>query len=293
MSDQPNSRLPIEQNRQLFQELVQKALDYAKSIGASDAAAELSESQGLSVPVRNHDIEPVEQTRDRSLDVTVFAGNQRGSASTSDFSDEALKETVDAAWHIARYTAADPAAGLPDADMLATDIIDLQLHHPWDIDTETAAAIALQVEDAAREVSPLVTNTDGASVGTFEGHFLLGNTRGFLGGFPFSRHTISLAPIAGSGNNMQRDYWYSSQRDPRRLADPAEIGRYAAQRSLARLSARRIKTGRFPVLFEAPLAVGLLGSLVQAASGGALYRKASFLLDSLGKPVMAEHLNVT
>ncbi|HLU19589.1 MAG TPA: metalloprotease PmbA [Pusillimonas sp.] len=293
MSDQPNSRLPIEQNRQLFQELVQKALDYAKSIGASDAAAELSESQGLSVAVRNHDIETVEQTRDRSLDVTVFAGNQRGSASTSDFSDEALKETVDAAWHIARYTAADPAAGLPDADMLATDIIDLQLHHPWDIDTETAAAIALQVEDAAREVSPLVTNTDGASVGTFEGHFLLGNTRGFLGGFPFSRHTISIAPIAGSGNNMQRDYWYSSQRDPRRLADPAEIGRYAAQRSLARLSARRIKTGRFPVLFEAPLAVGLLGSLVQAASGGALYRKASFLLDSLGKPVMADHLNVT
>jgi len=293
MSDQPNSRLPIEQNRQRFQELVQKALDYARSLGASDAAAELSESQGLSVAVRNHDIETVEQTRDRSLDVTVFAGNQRGSASTSDFSDEALKETVDAAWHIARYTAADPSAGLPDADMLATDVIDLQLHHPWDIDTEAAAAIALQVEEAARQVSPLVTNTDGASVGTFEGHFLLGNTRGFLGGFPFSRHTISIAPIAGSGNNMQRDYWYSSQRDPRRLADPAEIGRYAAQRSLARLSARRIKTGRFPVLFEAPLAVGLLGSLVQAASGGALYRKASFLLDSLGKPVMADHLNVT
>ncbi|MDX3893805.1 metalloprotease PmbA [Pusillimonas sp.] len=292
MSDQPSPHLPIEHNQQVFRELVQKALGYAKSLGASDAAAELSESRGLSVSVRNQDIETVEQTRDRSLDVTVFAGQQRGSASTSDFSDQALRETVDAAWHIARYTAADPAAGLPEAEYLASDFIDLQLHHPWDIDTEAAAAIALQAERAARDLSPLISNTDGASVGTFEGHFVLGNSRGFLGGYPYSRHTVSVAPIAGRGANMQRDYWYSSQRDPRRLADPQEVGRYAAQRTLSRLSARRIKTGRFPVLFEAPLAVGLLGSLVQAASGGALYRKASFLLDSLGKQVMADHLAV-
>lgn len=292
MSEQPTLHLPIEQNQQVFRELVKKALDYAKSLGASDAAAELSESRGLSVSVRNQDIETVEQTRDRSLDVTVFAGNQRGSASTSDFSDKALRETVDAAWHIARYTAADPAAGLPDAQFLATDIIDLQLHHPWDLDTQAAAQIALQVERAARDVSPHITNTDGASVGTFEGHFVLGNSRGFMGGYPYTRHTVSVAPIAGRGANMQRDYWYSSQRDPSRLADPQSVGRYAAQRSLARLSARRIKTGRFPVLFEAPLAVGLLGSLVQATSGGALYRKASFLLDSLGQQVMADHLNV-
>jgi len=292
MSDQPSSHLPIETNQQIFRELVQKALGYAKGLGASDAVAELSESRGLSVSVRNQDIETVEQTRDRSLDVTVFAGQQRGSASTSDFSDQALRETVDAAWHIARYTAADPAAGLPEAEYLASDFIDLQLHHPWDIDTEAAAAIALQAERAARDLSPLVSNTDGASVGTFEGHFVLGNSRGFLGGYPYSRHTVSVAPIAGRGANMQRDYWYSSHRDPRRLADPHEVGRYAAQRTLARLSARRIKTGRFPVLFEAPLAVGLLGSLVQAASGGALYRKASFLLDSLGQQVMADHLTV-
>ena len=292
MSDQPSSHLPIETNQQVFRELVQKALGYAKGLGASDAVAELSESRGLSVSVRNQDIETVEQTRDRSLDVTVFAGQQRGSASTSDFSDQALRETVDAAWHIARYTAADPAAGLPEAEYLASDFIDLQLHHPWDIDTEAAAAIALQAERAARDLSPLVSNTDGASVGTFEGHFVLGNSRGFLGGYPYSRHTVSVAPIAGRGANMQRDYWYSSHRDPRRLADPHEVGRYAAQRTLARLSARRIKTGRFPVLFEAPLAVGLLGSLVQAASGGALYRKASFLLDSLGQQVMADHLTV-
>jgi len=292
MSDYPSSHLPIQENQAHFRQLVQQALDYARALGASDAAAELSESRGLSVSVRNQDIETVEQTRDRSLDVTVFAGQQRGSASTSDFSDQALRETVDAAWHIARYTAADPCAGLPEADDLATEFPDLRLHHPWDIATEDAARIALEAERAARAVSPLVTNTDGASVGTFEGHFVLGNSRGFMGGYPYSRHTISVAPIAGRGSGMQRDYWYTSSRDPALLADPAAVGRYAAQRTLARLSARRIKTGRFPVLFEAPLAVGLLGALVQAASGGALYRKASFLVGSLGKPVLADHLDV-
>jgi PmbA protein len=292
MSQQSSLRLPIAENQAQFRELVQSALNYARSLGASDAACEVSESAGLSVSVRNKDIETVEQTRDRSLDVTVFAGQQRGSASTSDFSAQALRETVDAAWHIARYTAQDPAAGLPDADCLATEFPDLQLHHPWDIDAEGAAKIALEAEGAARAVSPLITNTDGASVSTFEGHFVLGNSRGFLAGYPYSRHSLSVAPIAGRGAAMQRDYWYTADRRADRLADAELVGRYAAQRALARLSARRIKTGRFPVLFEAPLALGLLGALVQAASGGALYRKASFLLDSLGKAVLADHIQV-
>lgn len=292
MSQQSSLRLPIAQNQAQFRELVQEALKYAKSLGASDAAAEVSESAGLSVSVRNQDIETVEQTRDRSLDVTVFAGQKRGSASTSDFSMQALRETVDAAWHIARYTAADPAAGLPDQELLATEFPDLHLHHPWDIDAESGAAIALEAERAARAVSPLITNTDGASVGTFEGHFVLGNSRGFLAGYPYSRHSLSVAPIAGRGAAMQRDYWYTADRRADRLADAGAVGRYAAERTLSRMSARRIKTGRFPVLFEAPLALGLLGALVQAASGGALYRKASFLVDSLGKPVLADHIQV-
>ncbi|CAM5455614.1 metalloprotease PmbA [Eoetvoesiella caeni] len=292
MSQQSSLRLPIAQNQIQFRELVQDALKYAKSLGASDAAAEVSESAGLSVSVRNQDIETVEQTHDRSLDVTVFAGQKRGSASTSDFSAQALRETVDAAWHIARYTAADPAAGLPEQELLAREFPDLQLHSPWDIDAEAAAAIALEAERAARAVSPLITNTDGASVGTFEGHFVLGNSRGFLAGYPYSRHSLSVAPIAGRGAAMQRDYWYSADRQASRLADAAAVGRYAAERTLSRMSARRIKTGRFPVLFEAPLALGLLGALVQATSGGALYRKASFLVDSLGKPVLADHLQV-
>lgn len=292
MSNQPTSYLPIAENQSRFRELVGDALKHAKSLGASDAAAEVSESRGLSVSVRNQDLETVEQTRDRSLDVTVFAGTRRGSASTSDFSSQALRETVEAAWHIARYTAADPAAGLPDADLLATDYPDLKLHHPWDVSAEDATALAIRAEAASREVSPLITNTDGASVDTYEGHFVLGNSRGFMGGYPYSRHSLSVAPIAGRGANMQRDYWYSTARAAADLADPVAVGQYAAHRTLARLSARRIKTGRFPVLFEAPVAVGLLGALVQAASGGALYRKASFLLDSLGKPVLADHLDV-
>src|SRR5690606_27697225 len=164
--------------------------------------------------------------------------------------------------------------------------------HPWDVSADAAAQLAIRAEKAARDLSPQISNTDGASVDTFEGHFVLGNTAGFMGGYPYSRHSIGVSPIAGKGSAMQRDYWYSTARDWRMLADPETVGRYAAQRTLSRLSARRIKTGRFPVLFEAPLAVGLIGSLVQAASGGALYRKASFLLDAAGKQVMADHLDI-
>lgn len=286
------SYLRTEENQPLFRDLAQQTLDYARSLGASDAVAEVSESRGLSVSVRNLDVETVEQTNDRGLTVTVFSGLKRGSASTSDFSTQALRDTVDAAWHIARYTAEDPCAGLPDADTLATEFPSLQLHRPWGLSADEAARIAVQAERAARGVSPLITNTEGASVSSFEGQFVLANTRGFMAGFPYSRHSVSVAPIAGKGDSMQRDYWYTADRDPDNLARAASVGRYASQRALSRLSARRVKTGRYPVLFEAPLAVGLLGALVQATSGGALYRKASFLVDSLGKPVMADHIDV-
>lgn len=292
MNKHTESFLDIPTQQNVFRELVTDTLAYAREAGATDAAVEVSESQGLAVSVRQRRLETVEQTRDRSLAVTVFAGQRRGSASTSDFSVEALRKTVDAAWHIARYTAEDPAAGLPEAEQMALNYPDLDLHHPWVIDAESAARLALRAERAALSLSPQITNTEGASVDTMEGHFVLGNSRGFLGGYPYSRHSLSVAPIAGLGADMQRDYWYTSARNPGGLADAAQVGRYAAERTLSRLSARRIRTGRFPVLFEAPLAVGLLGALVQAASGGALYRKASFLLDALGKPVLADHLDV-
>jgi PmbA protein len=288
-----NSFLPVAQNRPIFEDLVTQALKHAQSLGASDAAAEVSEGRGLAVSVRKGHVETVEQTRDRSLDVTVFAGQRRGSASTSDFSTKALRETVEAAWHIARYTAEDPAAGLPEADQLAIGVKNkLQLHHPWALSVEEATRLAVEAERAALATDKRITNTEGAGVDTHEGHFVLGNTRGFLDGYAYSRHGLSVSPIAGRGRSMQRDYWYTSDRRADRLADPTAVGRYAAERALARLSAKRIPTGHFPVLFEAPLALGLLGALTHATSGGALYRQTSFLLDSLGRQLFPTHINV-
>lgn len=287
------SFLPVAENRPIFEDLVTQALKHAQTLGASDAAAEVSEGRGLAVSVRKGKVETVEQTRDRSLDVTVFAGQRRGSASTSDFSTQALRETVEAAWHIARYTAEDPAAGLPEADQLAIGVKNnLQLHHPWAISVEEATELAVQAERAALSTDQRITNTEGAGVDTHEGHFVLGNTRGFLDGYAYSRHGLSVSPIAGRGRAMQRDYWYTSDRRADRLADPAAVGRYAAERALARLSARRIPTGHFPVLFEAPLALGLIGALTHATSGGALYRQTSFLLDSLGRQIFPSHLSI-
>ncbi|MFT0533237.1 metalloprotease PmbA [Castellaniella hirudinis] len=292
MTQATDDFLDIPAQQAQFCDLVTNALQYARQVGASDAAAEISESRGLSVAVRHRRLETIEQTRDRGLAITVFAGQRRGSASTSDFSTDAIRKTVEAAWHIARYTAEDPAAGLPDPSQLALHYPDLDLHHPWAIDVPEATRLAVRAERAALDTSEQITNTEGASLDTMEGHFVLGNTRGFLGGYPYSRHSLSVAPIAGQGDGMQRDYWYTSARKAQALADPARVGRYAAQRALSRLNARPLKTGHYPVLFEAPLAVGLLGALVQATSGGALYRKASFLLDSLGQPVLADHLDV-
>ncbi len=276
-----------------FRELIEHVLKVARQVGASDAAAEVSENQGLGVSVRRGSLETVEQTRDRSLDITVYHGQQRGSASTSDFSAAAIRATVEAAWHIARHTASDPAAGLPDPDdLLLEPAADLRLYYPWDITPDDAAKLARRAERAALDVSPAIRNSDGASVSTYAGHFVMGNTRGFLGGYPFSRHGVSVAPIAQQGDRMQRDDWYTTHRDATRLADPTAVGRYAAQRALSRLSARRMPTGHWPVLFEAPVACGLLGAFTQAISGGALYRRASFLVDSLGSQVLADHLDI-
>ena len=280
-------------NAAFFRELIESVLREARAVGASDAAAEVSESQGLGVTVRQGALETVEQTRDRSLDITVYHGQQRGSASTSDFSPDAVAEAVRAAWHIARHTAADPAAGLPDTDdLLLEPAHDLQLYHPWAIDPDGAAELARRAERAALKTDARIRNSDGATLSTYAGHFVMGNTRGFLGGYPYTRHSLSVAPIAGQGDAMQRDDWYSTSRDPALLAAPEAVGRYAAERALSRLSAKRIRTGTYPVLFEAPLACGLLGALTQAISGGALYRRTTFLLDSLGQPVLADHLDV-
>ncbi|MCX7168988.1 MAG: metalloprotease PmbA, partial [Proteobacteria bacterium] len=217
----------------------------------------------------------------------------RGHASTSDFSPQALRATVAAALSIARLTAADPFAGLPDARLLAKRGMDLDLYHPWQLPVEEAIAIARRCEQAAFAVSPLIENSEGASVSLQQSQFIFANSLGFMGGFPTSRHFISCAVIAGKGDRMQRDDWYSSARKSSALAAPQVIGDYAARRALSRLGAKHLKTRQVPVLFEAPLANGLIGSLVHAVSGGALYRKSSFLLDSIGKQIFPSHVHIS
>jgi PmbA protein len=273
-------------------ELVSEVLKVARQRGASDCAAEVSEGSGLSVSVRKGQVETIEQNRDKGLGVTVYLGQRKGYASTSDFSRKALHDTVQAALDIARYTAEDECAGLPDADVIERAPRDLDLFHPWPIQATEAIALARRAEASAFAVAPAISNSEGASVTAQHSQFMLANSRGFLGGYPYSRHSLWVAPIAKQGQDMQRDDWYSSERDSARLADPEVLGRYAAQRALARLGARKLSTRTCPVLFEAPLATGLLGALVQALSGGALYRRSSFLLDSLGQQVLASHVNL-
>ena len=283
--------------RDFFEGLVDQALAHAKKLGATDAGADASEGCGLSVSVRKGELETVERNRDKSLGVTVYVGQRRGNASTSDFSEEAVKRTVQAAYDIARFTAEDPTAGLPDAEDIALPGThrDLDLFFPWDVSSEEAARIALECEAAALGTHKRITNSEGASVSAQQSHFFSAHTRGFSGGYASSRHSLSVAPIAslpGRNGEMQRDYWYSSMRDAKELASPEAVGRYAAQRALSRLGSRKIPTTECPVLFESTLASGLLGGFVQAISGGTLYRKSSFLLDSLGKKVFPKHIDI-
>ena len=278
-----------------FRIIIDFILAEAKRIGASDSAAEISEGQGLSVTVRKGEVETIEQSVDKQVGVSVYLGQRRGNASTSDFSPDSLRLTVEAAFHIAQHTAEDDCAGLAQADLLEQNPQDLDLFHPWDLDTKEAIQIARKAEKAAFAVDKAIQNSDGASVSAHQAHFMLGTSNGFMGGYPYSRHVISCSPIASSAKNsssMQRDDWYSTSRIASELANPALIGRYAAERALAKLHAKSLTTRRCPVIFEAPIAVGLIGSLVQASSGGALYRRSSFLLDSLGKQVMPKHIDL-
>jgi len=276
-----------------LRQMARDILDHAQRHGASAADTEVSEGFGQTVTVRCGEVETIEYNRDKGIGVTVYIGKKTGHASTSDFSPQALRDTVDAALSIARFTASDDCAGLADAELLARDIPDLDLWHPWGVPVERAIELAKACEAAGFAVDPRIANSEGATVSTQESHFIYANSLGFLAGYPTSRHGVWCSLIAGKNDAMQRDDWYETSRDPAELPAPETVGRRAGERALKRLGAKKIATAQVPVLFEAPIASSLLGHFVSAVSGGSLYRKSSFLLDSIGQQVFAPFVNIS
>ncbi len=286
----PNSSDPYDSEK--LKNVVNDLLQEATAQGASAAEAGLSVESGLSVTVRMGEVETIEHNRDKGLAITVFFGNRKGSASTSDFSLKAVKETVKAACDIARYTEDDPFAGLPDKNMMATDIADLDLYHPWELTTDEAVALATECEDAARAEDKRIINSEGGSVSSHTGIRVYGNTQGFLNGYNTSRHSMSATMIAEQEGAMQRDYWYSVNRDANKLESASEIGKHAAKRTVERLGAKGMPTGHVPVIFKSEVARGLLSHFLSGVRGGAQYRKASFLIDHLGKQIFPERIRL-
>ena len=254
-----------------LRELAGVVLDHARAEGASACEVDVSEGFGQSVSVRRQEVETLEYNRDKGLGVTVYLGQRRGHASSSDFSLTAIHATVDAALAIARFTAEDSCAGLPDPKLFAKKPMELDLFHPWNISIAESIALAQRCEQAAFDVSPLIKNSEGASVSAQQSHFVSANSLGFMAGFATSRHSISCSVIAGKGHDMQRDDWFVSQRNAVNFPAVERVGDYAARRALSRLKPRKLKTRKCPVVFEASLAVGLIGSFVHAVSGGIGY----------------------
>ena len=273
--------------------LVELALEEARVLGASQAEAAVSMDVGLSVSVRLGEVETVEYQRDRGMGVTVYFGTRKGSASTADLSPAMLRETVAKACSIARFTAEDPCAGLADPDTLATEIPDLDLAHPWDVTPERACEIALECEAAAMAVDARITNSEGAGVSTHRGVRAYGNSLGFLAAYPGTVHSLSCAVLGSSGEEMERDYWYSTARDWRALESAVSVGRASGERAVRRLGARQLGTMKVPVLFAPDVARGLVGHFVGAVRGGSQYRRASFLLDAAGQHVFPDWFSIS
>ncbi|MCX7110665.1 MAG: metalloprotease PmbA [Proteobacteria bacterium] len=272
--------------------LVADILAEAKQQGASAAEAGLSVDRGLSVNVRLGEVETIEHHRSQGLGVTVYFGQSKGTASSSDLSAQAVRETVAAACRIAKYAAEDEYAGLPDAELLATEFPDLDLYHPWDLVVDDAIQLAKQCEDAARGYHPDISNSEGANLNTYQGLRVAGNSLGFLHGYPSSRHSMSCSVIGGTGDNMQRDDWWTVARDAADLEPAESVGRKAAERTIRRLGGQSLSTRHCPVIFAAEVAGGLIGHFIGAIRGGNLYRKSTFLLDQLGKPVFPGFIHI-
>ena len=268
------------------------AMDHARKLGASAAEASLSTGGGLSVTVRNGELESIEHHQDKALSLTVYHGKRKGTATTTDFSPRSIESTVAAAHRIAQYAEADPYAGLIDPSYLAQDIIDLDLDHPWDVTPEEATELAQRCDSAARDFDPRVDQIDDVSVSQHRGTRGYASTDGFAEAYSGSRHSLSCIVVGKHEQTMQRGYWYTLARNASELATPESVGIAAADRTMAKLGARKVATEKVPVIFEAPVASGLVGHLVSAISGGNLYRKASFLVDCAGQKIFPDHLSI-
>ena len=275
-----------------LEQLVALALEEARAERASQAEVGVSVDVGLSVTVRLGEVETIEYQRDRGLGVTVYVNQRKGSASTADLGVDAVRETVRKACSIASFTAADECAGLADAGLMARDWPDLSLSHPWDVAPEAAIEIVRSCEAAALAVDQRVSNSEGASLNTQRGTRVYGNSHGFVGGFESTGHSVSCAVVAAAGEEMQRDYWYTTARDWRELENTAEVGRKSAERTAARLGSRKLSTRRAPVLFAPEVARGFFGHFLAAIRGGSQYRKSSFLLGAAGQQVFPAFLQM-
>src|ERR1700723_343641 len=276
---------PVRLDQADLQSIIERALEEAQARGASQAEAAVSQDTGLSVGVRLGEVETLEHQRDRSMGITVYFGHRKGSASTADFSPEAVRATVAKACSIARFTAEDACSGLAEAELMARSPADLELSHPWSLSAERAIEIAKSCEAAALGFDARINNSEGASVATHQGLHVYGNTHGFIGGYPTTSHTVSCVVLAGTGEDMQRDYWYSTSRDWQELEDAQAIGRESARRTLARVGPRKLSTRRAAVLYVPEMARGLIGHFTAAIRGSSQYRQSSFLLNSVGQQV--------
>ena len=273
-------------------ELVQDILTEANQQGADQAEVSVSMDQGLGVRVRKGELENLEFNQDRGFGITLYFGQRKGSASTTDSSLEAIRDTVKAAKNIAQHTQEDECSGLADKALMPTQAMDLDLYHPWKIEPEEATQLAIECEAAGLRVDERLVNSDGAEVSTQQGLRVYGNSHGFIGSYSGTRHSLSCVLIGEDNNGMQRDYWYSLARQSNGLESAIAVGEEAGRRTVARLSPQKAPTGNYPILLSPQLASGLLGHLLGAIGGGAQYRKASFLLDSLGSQVLPKWMSL-
>ncbi|HHA18636.1 MAG TPA: metalloprotease PmbA, partial [Methylophaga sp.] len=279
-------------NNVSLEQAAEIAIQQATSQGASAAEVGVSHSNGLSVTVRHGDVETLEHNNDTGLAVTVYFGQSKASASTSDLRSEAIADTVKAACGIAKHTQSDACTGLADPELMATEFSDLSLYHPWDIDPEQAINIATECEQAGFDVDNQISNSEGASLSSHQGGRVYANSHGFVGSTTSTRHSLSSTFIANDDRGMQRDYWYDIARDATDLESAKHIGQRAAQNTLRRLNARTMTTGTYPVIFASEIAPSLFGQFIGAIRGGALYRKSSFLLDHLDKKIFPEFMHI-